>query len=205
MTLLETKSRAWPGPPPLVRQSPKSSSWPGAPSPEYISERTYPFTVAMWITHGSDRSPFSSAWYGRKVVFFENAAVMQFVAGHDESDGTHRDLVFVGYASTRPRFLWKRPEKRDARDAHVSEFFREPRQRALAKSTGAHVIILLESGKRRLIPARDAQRTIHKNAFRVVDVPEHFLDAPFICSVPKISIPLASRGEQLHRLQSLCF
>ena len=80
--------------------------------------------------------------------------MVQFVACHDEGDCAHGDLVFIGHASPHPRLLGKRPEKCNGGVAHVPEFFGEARERTLAKSTGAHVVILLEARQGSRVVAR---------------------------------------------------
>jgi hypothetical protein len=63
-------------------------------------------TACARFARGADECvrPYTRLFPG-EIFFFENAAVVEFVAGGDVGQGTDADLVVVGDAATHPRLL----------------------------------------------------------------------------------------------------
>src|SRR5438034_10922961 len=57
----------------------------------------------------------------REVAFFEDPAVMQFVAGVDPRQCANRHLVLVGHASAQPILAIDAAKERKRRAAHVAQ------------------------------------------------------------------------------------
>src|SRR6266480_2732199 len=142
----------------------------------------------------------SGARNGRKVALFQDDAVVHLVARGDKSQRAHGHFLLIGQAAARPDIFLERTKQADTRAAHGSKLLGKACERPLAKRTTPHVVILLESGKRRLIGARKPQRPVSKNALGIRDVPENFLYRPFSGRIPEASVPLASSRKQLQHL-----
>src|SRR2546427_6765539 len=56
-----------------------------------------------------------------EVAFFEDPAVMQFVAGGDPGQCAHRHFVLVGHASAQPSLAIETTEERKGGVSHVAE------------------------------------------------------------------------------------
>src|SRR5947208_3746674 len=147
----------------------------------------------------------SGARNGRKVALFQDDAVVQLVARGDEGQGAHGHFFLIGRAAPRPDLFLERTKQADARVAYGSKLLGQARECPLAKSATAHVVILLESGKQRLVAARKPQCPVRKNAFGIGDVSENFLYRPFSRRIPETPVPLASPRKQPQHLQALRF
>src|SRR2546426_12052485 len=92
----------------------------------------------------------------REVAFFEDPAVMQFVAGGDPGQRANRHLILVGHASAQPSLAIESAKERKGRVAHMAELGGEIGKAAAAKPAIADVIVLLEAFDGRLVVAREA-------------------------------------------------
>src|SRR5258707_2285134 len=92
---------------------------------------------------------------------------MQLVPSHNERQSTHADFILVGHAAPLPGLFPERLEKRDARRTHQPELLSQVRQGALREVTSAHLVVLLEAGKRRLVAARNPQCAVTDNAVAI--------------------------------------
>src|ERR1700719_187026 len=120
---------------------------------------------------------------------------MQFVPGHNERERPYSTLVLVGYASPRPGVFLQRLEECNRGRAHQHELLGQVHKRAFAKIPSAHVVVLLESLKRRRVAARDPQSAICKNSLRISYVTQYFLYRPFVWRVAKITVALGVGGK----------
>src|SRR5271165_7472054 len=67
----------------------------------------------------------------------------------------------------------------------------------------ADVVVLLETFDGSRVTARDAQGTVAQDALGIVDVAEHFLQAPLLRRVAEIAVDLGASGEQKKCLAAL--
>src|SRR5258708_6954673 len=111
--------------------------------------------------------------------------MVYLVARGHKSQRAHRHLFLIGQAAPGPGILVERTKQADARAAHRPKLLNEARECPLAKRTTPHVVILLESGKRRLIGARESQCPVSKNALGIRDVSQNFLYRPFSRPIPE--------------------
>src|SRR5208282_1394949 len=151
--------------------------------------------VREWRASGSRNS--------RKVSLLENLPVMQFVPGGDKCKRPHTHFIFIGHTASQPRLAAQRTEQRQSRASHIREFLHQTRQLPFLESAAAHVIVLFESGHRRLVRPRNSQRPVGENSLGVAEVAEHILYCPLVRRVAKIAVALAAPGKNLHRLYAL--
>src|SRR6266404_7373752 len=147
----------------------------------------------------------SGARNRREVTLFEDLAVMQFVPSHNERQRAHRYFLLIGHTAPRPGVFLQRLEQCDARCPHYSELFCQSGERAFREVPAPHVVVLLESGERRLVSTRNPQSTVRENTLTIAHVTEHFLHRPLVRGVTEITVALAARGKKLRHLQSLRF
>src|SRR5260370_4281952 len=93
--------------------------------------------------------------------------MMELVAGHDKCQGPHGYFFSVGSAAPSPGLFLQGLEERDGRHTHRRKLLSQLHKRTPRKVSSAHVIVLLESGKRRLVSTRDPQSAVHEDALTV--------------------------------------
>jgi len=132
--------------------------------------------------------------FGREILFFQDAAVVEFVAGGDIAESADGYFLLVGDAAAGPGLLVEIPQQgqRGAPDGDVvfDDFGkRHP-------GSVADIVILLETFDGRAISARDVESPIGEDALGIANMPEYFLDRPLLGCVAKIGVRLVTTGEQ---------
>src|ERR1700752_915850 len=101
------------------------------------------------FARGADEGvrPYTRLFPG-EIFFFENAAVVEFVAGGDVGEGADADFVVVGDAATHPGVLVEIAKEcqRGAADGDV--VFDDFGERTRGEGAVADVVVLLEAGER---------------------------------------------------------
>src|SRR5580693_2380750 len=131
--------------------------------------------------------------------------MVQLVTRGDERQGSHGDGIIACRAAASPSLGIERPKKRKRCCANESEFRDKIGERLLGKISVFYVIVLLKTRQRRLVAARDAEGAVGKYALGVAEVPDDFLDGPFVWSVAEIAVALGARREELGGLEALGF
>src|SRR5712672_1714497 len=169
--------------------------------------RPYRHTAAKWTAQLSvfTAKQESSPRNGRKVALFQNQAMMQLVAGHDKGQRPHRYFFSVGGAAPLPSLFLQRFEKCDGSHAHRPKLLGQLHKRTPGEVSSAHIIILLKSGKRRLVSTRDPQSAVNEDSLAVDHVAQRLFHRPFVRRITKIAVTLAMRRKKLRHLQSLSF
>src|ERR1700755_102581 len=108
---------------------------------------------------------------------------MQLVPCNDEPEPPDRNRTPVAYAATPPRFGVQPLEQKQIASSHRLEFVEQPAPCPIVEARGGDVRILIESGQRRLICPRDAQRTVRKDALGIDHVTDHLAQAPLSVGV----------------------
>ena len=117
---------------------------------------------------------------------------MQLMSGHDESNRTNRRGLIICDAAPQPRFLIQRCEERQAGHSHVRKLVHHISEGALVEVARPDIIVLVEAGKRRPVPASNAQSTIGEDPLGVGNVTDHLLHRPLAGRIAKIPVALAS-------------
>src|SRR6266496_1894273 len=129
--------------------------------------------------------------------------MMQFVTGDGVGQSAGGNLLLVGNATAGGGFGIEIPEEVQSRPANVAEFGEQIGQRALAKPSVGHVVVLLEAFDGSLVSAGDAQGAVAQNALGVREMAHNFLYAPLLRGIAKVGPRGASRAEQGGRLREL--
>ena len=110
------------------------------------------------FARGADEGvrPYTGLFSG-EIFFFENAAVVEFVPGGDVSQGADADFVVVGDAAAHPGLLVEIAKERQRSAADGDIVFDDFGQRTRGEGAVADVVVLLETGQRSAVSARDAQ------------------------------------------------
>src|SRR5262249_48679148 len=121
-----------------------------------------------------------------KIFRLEDRPVVDLVAGGDVGHGPHGELAAARGASPFPGRGVEVAEEEKGGLPHVLEFTRQIAQLALREIRIGHVVVLLETGERRLVVAREAEGAVGEDALGVDDVAHDLLDAPFARRIAEI-------------------
>ena len=109
--------------------------------------------------------------------------VMALVTGNDEGKRAHTDRLAARSTAPPPRVGVEGTEQGQRRGARGAQLAHQIGEGPRIELRDGDVGILVESGERRLVSARDPQGAIGHDALDVGEMPDHFLDAPFAARV----------------------
>src|SRR5271165_1689605 len=139
----------------------------------------------------------------REVLLLQNPAMMQLVTRHQIGQRSRTDLILVRNTPPRPRRAIQITQECQGRPPHRNIVLDQLGQRTLPERTVSNIVILLKTLDRSPVTARDSQGAIRHDPLRVAYVPQHFLRAPLIGRVTKISLTLLPARKQQHHLPAL--
>src|SRR5437660_176395 len=122
-------------------------------------------------------------WYSGKIPLAQNTHVMAHVSGHDEGNRAHGDLVLVRGPHATPRLFIQRAKHRDVSQTDQPQLADQIFQLDFVVMRRQHVVVLIETGQVLLLPARDAERAITKNALAVDQVTDDLANAPLAFTI----------------------
>src|SRR6266550_1965329 len=113
----------------------------------------------------------------------QDVEVMTLVTGNDEGKRAHTDRLAARSTAPTPRVGVEGTEQGQRRGARGAQLAHQIGEGPRIELRDGDVGILVESGERRLVSARDPQGAISHDALDVGEMPDHFLDAPFAARV----------------------
>ena len=138
-----------------------------------------------------------------EIFLFEDAAVVEFVAGGDVGQGADADSRSCWRCRGASRLLVEVAEQRQRGAADGDVVFDDFGERTRGERAVANVVVLLEAFDGRAVSAGDAQSAVGEDAFGVADVAEDFFYGPFAGSVAEVALGFVAAGEQDQRLAAL--
>src|SRR3954462_11150230 len=155
-----------------------------AASPQRSALKITPSDV-LWrdsrYAHGADGCVHPDVGLsGREILFFQDAAVVQFVACNGVRDGADAYFVLVGDAVAHPGLLVQVAQQGQRCPADCNVVFAEFAEGTNREGTVGDVVVLLETLDRSTISAGDPQGAVGKDAFGIADVAQHFFRGPLL-------------------------
>src|SRR5215831_3294798 len=150
------------------------------------------------------RPPPRNKLFG-EILFFEDPAVVEFVACGQVGDGADTEFGVVRYAASRPGWFVQIAIERQRGAADGDVILDQVSDRAMREGAVLYVVVLLKTGQRGAIAAGDTEGAIGKNSLAVADVAEHFFQGPFIGGVAEVAIFVVTPAEENQHLAALGF
>src|SRR5215469_3926701 len=138
-----------------------------------------------------------------EVTLLKQDAVMAHMAGDDEGQSRRRNLFLAGSPPPLPSGGIEGADQRDGSFANNRKLVQQVLEGSRREFAGLNVSILLETGERGLIAARDAQQTVGKDTLGVAQVADDLLDGPFARGVAKIGLLVGKRRQEAHQIFAL--
>ena len=130
--------------------------------------------------------------------------MMALVSGDHEPERAHADRLAARRPAAPPRIGVERAQQRERRGPRGAQLPDEIGQRAAIELGDGDVGVLVESGQRRRVAARDAQRPVGHDALDVGEMADDFLDAPFAAAIAVHRVRLGEAAQQRGRVLDLC-
>src|SRR5215469_3913650 len=102
--------------------------------------------------------------------------MMRHVANDDEPQRQSGDRRIARDAPAQPGSVVERADQGNSGAANGNELCNQAGQLLAGTVRYLHVVVLLETWKRCLVPASDPEKAVREDAFGIVDMAEKFLD-----------------------------
>ena len=128
---------------------------------------------------------------------------MALVPGNHVRERADADRLAARDAAPAPGVGVERAQQRHGRRARGTELSEEISERAAVELGDRHIGVLVETGQRCGVAARDPQRAVRHDALDVAQMADDFLDAPLAALVPVHRLRVGEAAQQVDRLFDL--